>query len=520
MKPLTTILVAVTVLSTSHAQSARAQEAHAGIQRDAQENTSHHAPIYLEPGHWVYRALRTLSIAGVAPDASSATFASISIDHARMVFDSARVLAETSGRTALARQAEQYSAALDAEYARNADLLSHLTLRAGVVHSAGEALGGDGYFRGEDFEGARPISGMTEPVAAASGAGYIQPWLSWTVDGGWIAGDPTVIAGALAAAAGPVNVWAGRRTLQYGAGDGGAVVVGTGYSVRDVDQRTRDPFDGFGVELRDPFYLPAFLRVLGPIRIEAEIGRLDRNGRVAKPYVGFGRIVGSPVSRRITLGAARGAIFGGEGNHVTPGRLLGLLVGQYGGVVGEFENQTFSGIARYRAPTGDFPTEFYMEWGMDDEAGSIRDVPGQVFGVDIGPLPSAPGLSFTLEHTRIAHSCCGNTPWYRNVFFRGSWADNGRLFAQALGGNGREIAARATFDAPQNGLFLRAEAFARDRGDENLFAIQREGHSFGGTINAEYRVARRTVVRADAGFQHAESWSENRLSLTASYQLK
>ncbi|HEX6693749.1 MAG TPA: capsule assembly Wzi family protein [Longimicrobiales bacterium] len=474
------------------------------------------APVYLDPSHWTYQAVRSLSVAGVAPDAASPTFLSMSLQHAAMVFDSAAVLAADRGRPDLAAAAAAYADLLVAEGEDRTALLSAIEARGGAAWSRGEALAGDGYFRGEDFEGARRIASQFGPVFALRAHGYLVPRLSWQADGGLLGEEPALLAADVALAAGPLNIWAGRRHLQFGAGDAGAVVLGTGMGVRDVDHRTRDRFDGVGLEVRDPFYFPAFLRLLGPIRMEMELGRLDRSGRVDDPWIAFGRIVGSPLTRRITLGATRGAIFGGEGNDITAARLAGLIIGLHGGETGEFENQTFSGIARVRPPLGRLPVEVYGEWGMDDTAGAFTDVPGQVFGLEIGPLPAAP-VSFVLEHSRFAHSCCGNTPWYRNVFFRGSWADEGQLFAHPLGGDGRELLGRISVQLPEPALFVRTEGFVRTRGEENLFAIEREGKSWGGTINVDFQAGSAFGIRLDAGFERGLEdvpWTLGRMSLT------
>ncbi|HUF50814.1 MAG TPA: capsule assembly Wzi family protein, partial [Longimicrobiales bacterium] len=213
----------------------------------------------------------------------------------------------------------------------------------------------------------------------------------------------------------------------------------------------------------------------------------------------------------------RGAIFGGEGNPITVGRLLGLLIGLHGGEAGEFENQVFSTIMKIRPPLGPLGVEFYAEVGMDDTAGAISDVPGIVAGVDVGVVPGLPALSLAVEHTDFPHNCCNNTIWYRNGFFRGSWGDEGRLFAHPLGGHGREWLAHTRIDLPRHGLTLRTQAFTRDRGNENLFAPEREGRSRGGSATLEYSHRSGIALRADADVERGDTWRSHRAALLLSY---
>ncbi|MGH7448971.1 MAG: capsule assembly Wzi family protein, partial [Longimicrobiales bacterium] len=276
-----------------------------------------------------------------------------------------------------------------------------------------------------------------------------------------------------------------------------------------------DTFEGIGIHVREPFSFPWLLRVLGASRIEIVGGRISRNGRVESPNVVFGRFTASPFSDRFTLGVNRGAIFGGEGNGVTLGRLIGLIAGlhNFG-----FENQVISAVMRYRPPVGTLPLELYLEFGADDTAGAVRDVPTYITGFDVAAVPGLPALAIGFEHTRYSGSCCGNPPWYRNVFFRGSWSDEGRLFAHPLGGHGYEWLAHGRLDLPGSGVLLRAEGFNRWRGHENLFAPERAGLSVGGTVSLVLRRGS-SVLRLDAGYEDAASWNQHRLSAMLSHTI-
>jgi hypothetical protein len=471
------------------------------------------APTFLEPGHWSYDAIRRLAGLGVAPAASDPALAPVTLRHAQHVFEHADSAARSQGRPDVAALAAGYRARLQAQ-GDTAGLLAGSVGRVGWASARGDALGGDGNFFGEDWQGAQPLAAAHGPVALWSGHGYATRWLSWSAEAGWIADEAVVRAASVAVAAGPFDVWAGRRRLQYGMGRGGAIVLGGALNDAPLlAHRSLYVFDGIGIHVRDPFRFPWYLRILGADRVEAVAGRLPRNGRIEGPYVAFGRLIGTPFTERFTLGINRGAIFGGEGIPVTAGRLAGLLFGMHGGDAGEFENQVFSVMGRLRPPFGPLPLEVYLEWGMDDTSGAVRRVPGIVAGIDVAAVPGLPVLAVGLERTRFAESCCGNPIWYRSVWFRGSWADEGRLFAHPLGGHGTEWLGHARVDLPRHGVAVRAEVFSRERGHENLFSLERRGRSTGGTASAEWR-AFDGELRLDGSVERAARWNSGRFSLT------
>ena len=470
------------------------------------------APVFLEPGHWAWDAVRRLSAAGLAPPASDPADASITIQHARALF--ARVATDSAAPPDLARLAADYRDLLAGE-ADSTGAIAGATASAGWTASAGEALGGEGFFTGEDWTGAHVLERSSEPALFLAAHGHLADWFSWNAGAGRLAEQWVVPALTIGAALGPFDAWAGRRRLHYGSGRGGSIVTGSG--INDMPafaHRTLDTFEGLGIHVRDPFELPGFLRVLGPLRIEVVGGRISRNGRIDGPFVAFGRMTASPFGDRFMLGVNRGAIFGGAGNDVTPGRLLGLLVGKQND---GFENQVISAVMRYRPPLGRVPVELHLELGADDQAGAITDVPTYTAGVDLAAMPGLTALAIGVEHARFSGSCCGNPPWYRNVFFRGSWSDEGRLFAHPLGGHGYEWLAHARLDLPARGVMARAEAFMRRRGHENLFAPERIGRSVGGLLSLEMRRGR-MGLRIDGGYEDAASWGSHRVSALASYR--
>ena len=476
-----------------------------------------HAPFHLDPGHWAWDAVRRMNAAGVAPGASDPTVAPVTRAHARAVLRHAIEQAHAREQPQLAAVAQRYLDFLLAE-SDTAGLITRASARIGWSDNADQVLAGDGYLNDEDWTGARPLTGASAPAGALQLEGLLRHWLSWNVAAGRLDDQWAVPVATLGVRAGVFDAWLGRRRLHYGTAHGGGTVLGAGFhDGADISYRIYDSFDGAGIYVREPFHFPWHLRHLGPIRLEVAGGRLSRNGSIDDPYIVFGRLFGQPFTRRFTLGINRGAVFGGAGNEITAGRLFGLLIGLHGGDHGEFENQIFSTIARVRPPLGPFGVELYAEVGMDDTAGAIEDTPGIIAGADMGWIPGLPALSLALEHAQFPHSCCGNPIWYRSVFFRGSWSEEGRLFAHPLGGHGREWRARASIDIPQHGLLVNVDAFTRHRGAENLFAPQRQGRSRGGSARVEYRHPRGFGLHADATIERASAWDAHRAAIMLTY---
>jgi hypothetical protein len=159
------------------------------------------------------------------------------------------------------------------------------------------------------------------------------------------------------------------------------------------------------------------------------------------------------------------------------------------------------------------PLELFTEVGMDDTAGAIADTPGIIWGFDLGPFDALPAFSFGLERTLFPHSCCGNPVWYRSIFFRGSWADQGRIFAHPLGGQGSEWLAHVAVDLPRQGVLARLDGFRRDRREENLYVPGRAGESIGGELSLDWRRERFRLL-LDAAVEQGDGWSTRRLSFT------
>lgn len=471
-----------------------------------------YASAFVPPDHWAERAVRRLEVLGLAGPGFSwnrGTLTQGSV--ARILRDAERTAQESAPqwlpllRGYAARFAEEFPAAVRAAAGREAPgaRLADARLALGLERRTGEVLAGAGYFNDHDWSGPRTRPDQAGLAAVGSWSGELFPFVSVTATPSVRYGDWSLEAGYALAAWRDVAVWAGRRALGYGPGVGGGIVLNGAVQ-----------FDGGGVLLIDPVTLPGLLGVLGPIRFDTFVSRMDRNGEILNPWVWAARTSIAP-HPRLGIGLSRAAVFGGAGNATpTLRNLVYVIIGKHGGKGSEFDNHVVAVDVRYRPPLADLPLALYLEWGFEDSAGAWRDVPGTLFGVELAALPGLPQVGFGLERASFAPSCCGNPIWYRHWHFLDGWTESGAPLGHPLGGHGTEWLGYGYADLLDARLRLTGRAFVRNREAENLFAPDRAGRSTGGSFQAAFRAAPRIDVLFGAELESGENdWTESRLGV-------
>jgi hypothetical protein len=466
------------------------------------------APIYLPPDHWSHAAARSLAAAGLAGDDYRAGSGSYSRSRMAGILRRAAARADSLSHD-LAPVARGYAEWFASEYPREAApggrqaRLRPLDgdARVGYHAATGQAAAGVGYFNEIDWTGARPRPDVARAMAAVDAAlGLGHAAVTVALD---IAERRRPITELHAAVAvGSFELWAGRRRgPAFGAASGGSVV----FSGR------LPALDGGGLVLGEAWRPGGMLRVLGPIRFETLLTRIENGDRITRPWLWVSRGSVHP-HRRLDLALTRGILFGGEGNAAVTGRsVVHMIIGKRPGD-GGYDNQVLAGEVVYRPPAGWLPLSLYAEWGMDDSAGAWYKVPGYIAGLDLARLPGATWLGAGVERAEFAGSCCGNPMWYRHWALRGGWTASGRPLGHPLAGHGREWSARARVALPSSGAAVEARAFRRTRGGENLFAPERAGSSTGGELAADWRPARgRWAVRLRGDAEGGEGWRAGRL---------
>ncbi|MGH7477556.1 MAG: capsule assembly Wzi family protein [Longimicrobiales bacterium] len=375
-------------------------------------------------------------------------------------------------------------------------------LAAGAARLEGGALAGIGYDPATDWTGARAQPDGSVLLGIGDAAFSLGPRISVAYAPRAGARDPQPFDAYMNGLVGPLDLWLGRRALGYGAASSGLILSG------------ELGFTGGGLRITPPVTLPGFLRALGPVGLQLFASRIDNviwggdEDRRTEPWFWAMRATSAP-HPRLALGVARGVMFGGAGNSpATLRNIAYMLIGKHAGEQGEFDAQLVSLDARWAVPFRPLPLALYAEFGADDSAGALFDVPGYVLGLELPALPRLPQLALGVEHAAFARSCCGNTIWHRNWFFRGGWTDDGRPLGHGLAGHGSEWRARAAADLAAATLRLRADLFTRDRGDENLFAPERAGRSTGAGLSAWLRAASHLELEAHLTLEQGPDWRE------------
>lgn len=306
------------------------------------------------------------------------------------------------------------------------------------------------------------------------------------------------LEGYVAGRAAAVAFWAGRRSTAYGPGSSGIVLSPT-------------PLDGFGLQTARAFRLPWVLRHAGDIHVGLTLSRRDlpRSFDDVTVLTTRGSVEPHP---RLRLGVSRGAFFGGEGNgDVDFFDVFSVLIGKHAGdVASELDNQVVAVDVDFRPPTERWlPLRLYLEWGFEDSAGAWRNVPGVLAGIQAPAVPGLPGLSLTVERASFGRSCCGNPIWYRHSVFSDGWTHEDEPMGHDLGGHGDEWSLGGRLDLLDARLRFSGRAFSRWRGNESLYAPDREGNSTGAEAGIEWDVAGGLRARARAALEDGTGWRES-----------
>ena len=446
------------------------------------------------PDHWAWAAARRLDVLGLAPPGFDRGRSLRTRRELEWLFERAAATAarERPGLAALAngyldRFREEFgyvrsvrAAAALAGPAPAVERPVTAALSAGYERLVGRAATGVGYL---DWTGARPIPDTLTAFLAPELAWLPSSHLSLHAEPVFRAGGVGLRQADLVAVLGPIGAWAGRRTVRFGPGEWGGIVLDDGV-----------PLDGFGGFLARPIRFPWILRAMGPIQIESFFSKAYGGDTIRDPFFVAFRGTMAP-SARLTVGLDRAAMFAGRGNQpITLKNMAFLALGGTGGgasgTSGGFANDVLSVDVTYRPPVERWlPLVTYLEWGMDDAAGMWHRSPAIVAGLRNDAVPGLPWLSLGVERTSFAVSDLStNTMWYRDWSLRNGWADAGVPVGHPLGGEGTELLGTAAADLLDARLRLTAHVFRRHRGNQNLFAPERMGVSHGGALRLEGRI--------------------------------
>jgi membrane-associated phospholipid phosphatase len=190
--------------------------------------------------------------------------------------------------------------------------------------------------------------------------------------------------------------------------------------------------------------LPGFLRVLGPVRSESFIGRLDGHTFIPHPYVYGNKINFKPLPN-LELGFGRTVTIGGKGGDPLTTKnfvlsFFGQTSSQLHSVPGD-SNTSFDWT--FQVPKTRNYLVFYGDWYADDDFVPFQNPPKNPYrpGIYLTRFPGLPKLDFHME------AASTESPWfanrgnlnYWNYKYRDGYTSNGNLIGNTVGRMGRSI---------------------------------------------------------------------------------
>jgi hypothetical protein len=367
-------------------------------------------------------------------------------------------------------------------------------LRGGVSARSGVARAGQLTPAGASFSytGPRELDDRGTPVLLGDAAGVLGDHFAGGIEAALNDEGASVRAAYGLVRWRALQAWAGRRAFGFNDGSSSSIVL-----------NDNTPFTGGGIALRDGVGLPILRRVY----VDGMVARLPRNGPIEHPWFIASRVTVAP-HPGVAIGLNRAAIFGGNDElSITPWRVFLMLIGRpdYPGKDSDFENQVASVDVLWRARVADVPVVFHGEWGADDTGFSFWHVPGVRAGFEL------PSVGVGVEGVYFGKQAYGYPPWYRHGALADGWTERGRLLGHPLGGDGAEGA--LSYQRGGQRFVGQARVYARQRGDDNLFAPARAGNSVGGSVG--FLIARRGFqVEANAEGERGNGWRAATMRVT------
>lgn len=265
-------------------------------------------------------------------------------------------------------------------------------------------------------------------------------WLSFAGDGarGRFSGEwrplfftdeaATLQSGRVALSAGSWELSLGRQSLWWGQGRHGTLLL----------SNNARPLDMVRLTTPSPVSLPGLFRVVGPVRFDLFISRLEKARVVPEPYLAGMRLTVMPTDY-LELGAARTIIFGGRGQpHVGVNDFLEILAGE-NNAPGEADtsNQLAMLDARLTLP-GPLKAQLYGEYGGEDEAGMFPIKTAWLAGLHLPAIAAGGRLSLRVEYADLSLQTA-RTRWYSHSLYRSGYTHRGSVLGHQIGGDGRDL---------------------------------------------------------------------------------
>jgi len=472
------------------------------------------APALLPPGHWVAEAVWTLHALGALDGTVDRGRRRLTVGEAARLIRGADAAEDATAAAVLVRARRRLERDFPSAPASAAG--GSWARLAGAAGAAAVVRGDEVGTRTGRLSSARDADGNFIPVDEAPSP--LRPdGVRAEPDGFLALGDdrfaligearPTangdgVLAAYAAAAVGPLSFWAGRSAPGYGPGRHGSQVLSGDREVL-----------GGGLATMRPFRLPWILDALGDVHAETFLGALERNREIDDPLL-WGMRVSAVPHPRFGFGVSRAAMFGGDGNEGSDfTHFLEILVLERSGGL-PAENQTGALDFWFRPPLGELPLVAAVEWGADDTAGALFQVPVIVAGLEVPAWPGLAALGAAFEATWFAKQGGGNGPSYWHGFFPAGWAVKGEPLGHPLGGEGTEFLLGLDLRV-REATRMSLDVFRRERGSQNLYAPVWEGVSNGAELRVDFQPSRLGEISVLTYVEEGNGWTRGGGSLAA-----
>lgn len=186
--------------------------------------------------------------------------------------------------------------------------------------------------------------------------------------------------------------------------------------------------------------LPGIFRVLGPVRLETFIGRLEGHNYIPRPYIYGNKINFRPLPN-LEIGFGRTVTLGGEGG--TPFTAKNFVLSFFGQVSSQLNSVPGDSHANFdwsfRVPKTRDYLVFYGELYADDDFVPFQNPPKNPFrpGIYLTRFPRAPKLDFHMEAASTQLYSPKLNYW--NYTYRDGYTSGGNLIGNTVGRMGQSI---------------------------------------------------------------------------------
>jgi len=230
----------------------------------------------------------------------------------------------------------------------------------------------------------------------------------------------------------------GKESLSWSAGPGGSLLW----------SNNAEPITMVRL-LQTNGHLPAFLKFLGPVRIDSFFGRVDGHTYIPHPYI-YGNKIDLKPFRNLEIGLGRTVMIGGRGGDpLTTRNFLLSFFGQVGSKDSVPGDSHSSFDWTFYVPKVHNYLVFYGEWYSDDDFVPLQTPGRSPFrpGIYIPKFPHLPKLDLHVEATSTETPGYPNNGKlnYWNITYHDGYTNNGNLVGNTVGRMGRTIQSWLTY---------------------------------------------------------------------------